>query len=150
MKREGAPLQHRFSTTNRGTHVILTRKHTVAALCGCAALLLAVFVPAPVQVHAQDASTPPASVAPDTSAKNKAHMKTADQQPNNAADLDTTKQIRQALMDDKSLSTYAHNVKVITMNGVVTLKGPVRSAEEKQSVAEKATAIAGADRVKNQ
>ena len=77
-------------------------------------------------------------------------MKTADQQPNNAADLDTTKQIRKALMDDKSLSTYAHNVKVITMNGVVTLKGPVRSDEEKQSVAEKATAIAGADKVKNQ
>jgi osmotically-inducible protein OsmY len=90
-------------------------------LCGCAALLLAVFVPAPVQVHAQDASTPPATVAPDNSAKNKAHMNTADQQPNNAADLDTTKQIRQALMDDKSLSTYAHNVKIITMNGVVTL-----------------------------
>jgi osmotically-inducible protein OsmY len=107
-------------------------------------------VPAPIHVHAQDASTPPATVAPDNSAKNKVHQKTADQQPNNASDLDTTKQIRQAIVADKSLSTYAHNVKIITMNGVVTLKGPVRSAEEKQSVAEKATAIAGADKVKNQ
>jgi osmotically-inducible protein OsmY len=118
-------------------------------LCGCAALLLAIFAPAPVQVHAQDASTPPATVAPDNSAKNKMHMKTADQQLNNAADVEMTKQIRQALVEDKSLSIYAHNVKIITMNGVVTLKGPVRSDEEKQSVAEKATAIAGADKVKN-
>jgi len=53
-------------------------------------------------------------------------------------------------MDDKSLSTYAHNVKVIAQNGKVTLKGPVRSEEEKKSVEQKATEAAGAGNVTNE
>src|SRR6266498_2240546 len=53
---------------------------------------------------------------------------TADQQKESATDRDISAKIRKALMDDKDLSTYAHNVKVITRNGMVTLKGPVRSA----------------------
>ena len=52
---------------------------------------------------------------------------TADQQKENAADRDLTKKIRQAVVGDKSLSTYAHNVKIVAQNGQVTLKGPVRS-----------------------
>src|SRR6185295_10762237 len=52
---------------------------------------------------------------------------TADQQKDNAADRTLTQQIRKALMQDKSLSSYAHNVKVIAQGGQVTLKGPVRS-----------------------
>src|SRR5690348_13844599 len=51
---------------------------------------------------------------------------TADQQKENRSDRDLTKEIRKSLVDDKSLSTYAHNVKVIAQNGKVTLKGPVR------------------------
>ena len=46
-------------------------------------------------------------------------------------------------MKDKSLSTYAHNVKIITQDGKVTLKGPVRSQDEKTNVEAKAAAIAG-------
>ena len=124
----------------------ITRKHIKAVLLTCAALLLACFVPP--AVRAQDANTPPAAAAPDNSAKNKTHKRTADQQPENAGDRDMTKQIRQAIVADKSLSTYAHNVKIITMNGSVTLKGPVRSAEE-QALEEKATSVAGAGKVKN-
>src|SRR5580704_12645827 len=52
---------------------------------------------------------------------------TADQQNNNRGDRDLTQQIRKSVIADKSLSTYAHNVKIITQNGTVTLKGPVRS-----------------------
>jgi hyperosmotically inducible protein len=52
---------------------------------------------------------------------------TADQQKMNPADRNTTKQIRKSIMQDKSLSTYAHNIKIITQDGKVTLKGPVRS-----------------------
>jgi osmotically-inducible protein OsmY len=74
---------------------------------------------------------------------------TADQQKMNPADRATTKQIRSAIMDDKSLSTYAHNVKIITRNGKVTLKGPVRSADEKTAIGEKATQVAGAGNVTN-
>jgi osmotically-inducible protein OsmY len=78
-----------------------------------------------------------------------ANEPTADNQRNNVSDRDITKQIRQALAKDNSLSTYAHNVKVVTQNGQVTLKGPVRSEDEKRAVEAKATAIAGNDKVTN-
>jgi hyperosmotically inducible protein len=75
---------------------------------------------------------------------------TADQQKENASDRTLTQKIRRALMQDKRLSRYAHNVKVITQGGQVTLKGPVRSEEEKQSVEAKATEVAGTGHVINQ
>ena len=68
---------------------------------------------------------------------------TADQQKEHRSDMDVAKQIRQALVNDKSLSTYAHNVKVIVKDGTVTLKGPVRSDEEKRTVEAKAAEVAG-------
>lgn len=74
---------------------------------------------------------------------------TADNQKNDKADLELTKKIRQAIVDDKSLSTYAHNVKVISQNGTVTLRGYVRSEEEKRVVESKAQEVAGAGSVKS-
>jgi hyperosmotically inducible periplasmic protein len=93
--------------------------------------------------------------APDNTRVNKrdraAGEATADQQKNNRTDLDLTKDIRKSIMDDKSLSTYAHNVKVISQNGTVTLKGPVKSENEKSSIVSKAVSIAGgADKVVDQ
>jgi osmotically-inducible protein OsmY len=58
--------------------------------------------------------------------------------------------IRKAVVSDESLSTYAHNVKIIAQNGKVTLKGPVRSEEEKRTIEAKATEVAGAGNVVNQ
>ena len=75
---------------------------------------------------------------------------TADQQKMNPADRATTKNIRSAIIKDKSLSTYAHNIKIITQDGRVTLKGPVRSADDKASIAAKAIAVVGADNVTDQ
>jgi hyperosmotically inducible protein len=75
---------------------------------------------------------------------------TADQQKENASDRALVKKIRQSLVNDKSLSMYAHNVKVVAQGGQVTLKGPVRSEDEKKSVETKATKIAGAGRVTNE
>ena len=72
---------------------------------------------------------------------------TADQAKNNVSDREIMQQIRKALIDDKSLSTYAHNVKIIAQNGKVTLKGPVRSAEEKQAVEKTAKDVAGGENV---
>ena len=72
---------------------------------------------------------------------------TADQQKETPADRQLTQQIRKAIVKDKSLSTYGHNVKIITQNGMVTLKGPVKSEEEKQAIETKAAEIAGADKV---
>src|SRR5271167_4781900 len=76
-----------------------------------------------------------------------ANEPTAGQQKMDRSDRDITQQIRRAVMQDKSLSTYAHNVKIITQNGQVTLKGPVRSEDEKRAVEAKANEIAGADKV---
>jgi osmotically-inducible protein OsmY len=75
---------------------------------------------------------------------------TADQQKENPSDRDLAKQIRQSFVHDKSLSTYAHNVKVIAEGGKVTLKGPVRSEDEKNALGAKAAQIAGASNVVNQ
>lgn len=97
----------------------------------------------------------PQDVNPDNTKVNrndrKAGEPTADQQKINRTDRDLTKKIRQSIMSDKSLSTYAHNVKVISQGGMVTLKGPVHSEEEKKSIESKAVAIAGsADKVNDQ
>jgi hyperosmotically inducible periplasmic protein len=114
-------------------------------------VLLAAISLVPTTFFGQDQSSPPASTSSDNSAKNKAHSNTADQQPENKTDRMTTKKIRQALMADKSLSTYAHNVKIVTQNGIVTLKGPVNSEEEKQSIASKAAEVVGSpDKVTNE
>ena len=75
---------------------------------------------------------------------------TADQQKENQSDREITRQIRQAVVKDESLSTYAHNVKIITQNGEVTLKGPVRSEDEKRTIEAKAAEIAGENTVVNQ
>ncbi len=75
---------------------------------------------------------------------------TADNQQNNRSDLDITKEIRRSLVKDNSLSTYAHNVKVIAQDGKVTLKGPVRSDEEKSAVVAKATQVVGQGNVNDE
>jgi|SRR5579863_210422 len=91
--------------------------------------------------------------APDNSKTNQGDANkgaaTADQQKMNPADRDITKQIRSAIYQDKSLSTYAHNIKVITQDGKVTLKGPVRTEDEKAGIEAKAAAVVGAENVTN-
>jgi osmotically-inducible protein OsmY len=85
--------------------------------------------------------------APDNTGVNKqdraAGEATADQQKNNRSDLDLTKNIRRSIVQDKSLSSDAHNVKVIAQNGTVTLKGPVKSEEERKTVLSKAASVVG-------
>ena len=89
--------------------------------------------------------------APDnTKANAQADQNTADKQSNAAADRTLTQQVRKAIMQDKSMSTYAHNVKVVAQNGQVTLSGPVRTDEEKQAIVQKAAEIAGQDRIMDQ
>jgi hyperosmotically inducible periplasmic protein len=93
--------------------------------------------------NAQDAQQP----APDNTKTNQRDRDkaaaTADKQKMSAEDRELTRKIRAAISGDKSLSTYAHNVKIITRDGKVTLKGPVRSSEEKAAVLSKANEIAG-------
>ncbi len=76
---------------------------------------------------------------------------TADQQKENTADRNLTRKIRQSVIADKNLSTDAHNVKIISQNGIVTLKGPVKSEDERKAIVAKAVEIAGgADKVTDQ
>ncbi len=93
-------------------------------------------------------------VKPDNTKTNKmdhaAGAMTADQQKMNPADRELTQKVRKAIMADKTLSTYAHNVKVISRDGMVTLKGPVRSDAEKSTVEAKAIEAAGAGKVTNE
>jgi len=92
--------------------------------------------------------------APDNTKVNKRDRSktapTADQAKNTMNDREIMQKIRQAVMDDKSLSTYAHNVKIISQHGKVTLKGPVRSEEEKTKIEKMATDVAGAGNVTDQ
>ena len=76
--------------------------------------------------------------------------KTSGDQSNNSADLKITQAIRQALMKDGELSTTAKNIKVITENGQVTLRGPVKNAQEKARVDQLAKSAAGGARIVDQ
>jgi osmotically-inducible protein OsmY len=92
--------------------------------------------------------------APDNSKTNQQDREkggvTADQQAESQADRDLAKKIRKSITDDKNLSTYAHNIKVIARGGTVMLKGPVRSDDEKSVIEAKAIEIAGAANVKSE
>lgn len=92
--------------------------------------------------------------APDNTKTNKRDRPkervTADQQKNTKSDREITREIRRSVVKDKSLSTYAHNVKIITLNGAVTLKGPVRSDEEKSAIEAKAKEVVGDGKVTNE
>lgn len=105
----------------------------------------------PVAIAQSDS---PQQSAPDNTKTNKRDRSqdqpTADQQKENAADRQVSQKIRSAIMQDKTLSTYAHNVKVVTQNGDVTLKGPVRTQDEKDAIGEKAISVAGEGHVTNQ
>jgi osmotically-inducible protein OsmY len=91
-----------------------------------------------------------ASQQADNTKVNKTGQLSAETQKNDKHDLAITRDIRRAIVADKNLSTYAHNVKVITANGEVTLKGPVRSEDERKAVEAKAVEVAGQGRVANE
>jgi osmotically-inducible protein OsmY len=99
---------------------------------------------------AQDASTTKSDNTKTNKQDRDANTATADKQKNNKPDRELTRDIRRAITSDKTLSTYAHNVKVVTQNGTVTLRGPVRSEDEKRTIEQKAVEVAGASNVKNE
>lgn len=96
----------------------------------------------------------PVAPAADNTAKNKVDRteptKTPLDQSNSKSDIDITARIRRAIMEDKAMSMNAQNCKIITENGVTTLRGPVESQAEKDAIGAKAAAVAGVTRVDNQ
>ena len=95
-----------------------------------------------------------AAVAPDNSGRNERDRndatKTAGDQSESEADRTISQNIRKAIISDDSVSTNGKNVKIITVDGVVTLRGPVKSEAEKTNIAAKAQQIAGVKNVENQ
>ena len=118
------------------------------------ASLIALAIAGVLSINPIRASAQETKPAPDNTKVNKRDRSktepTADQAKNNTSDRDIMQKIRKSLMDDKSLSTYAHNVKVIAQNGKATLTGPVRSDAEKQTVEQKAVEVAGSGNVTNE
>jgi osmotically-inducible protein OsmY len=122
-------------------------------------MILVCFVPACSSETTKDSETtpPPSSAASaptdaDNTARN-AEINTATETPTaqgeNPADREITASIRKSVVDDNSLSVNAHNVKIITDAGIVTLRGPVKSDQEKQTIEAKAKQVAGVTRVNN-
>ncbi|MBA3830971.1 MAG: BON domain-containing protein [Chthoniobacterales bacterium] len=103
-----------------------------------------------VSALAEDNSTP----APNNSGRNErdrsSDSKTSGDQSNSSADIKMTAAIRRAVVGDDSLSMTAKNVKIITANGVVTLRGPVKTAAEKAAIAKHAMTAAGSAKIDNQ
>ena len=124
---------------------MLITKHCFKRISAPASIILLSFSMVPGGFAQTQAS-------PDNSGNNKVQneSRTADQQKNKTSDRELTAKIRRAVVADKSLSTYGHNVKIIVIGGAVTLKGPVHSEEEKQSIAAKAGQIVGQEKVTNQ
>src|SRR5438270_7319151 len=91
---------------------------------------------------------------PDNTATNErdrsGETKTSGDQSNSSADLKITQAIRHALMKDRGLSTTAKNIKVITANGQVTLRGPVKTAQEKAKIEQVARSAAGGAKIDDQ
>lgn len=108
----------------------------------------ALLTAAPTMTFAQDAPK-----ADNTKVNKRDRAKaepTADQAKNTKTDREIMQQIRKDVVGDKSLSTYAHNVKIISQHGKVTLKGPVHTEEEKKTIEAKAVGVAGEGNVTNQ
>jgi hyperosmotically inducible protein len=126
--------------------------HKIAHSAVLAALLLASgFVsaqtPTPSDPAAGSQTTSPDNTRSNRDPSNRVHS--ADKQSNAQTDVDLTARIRRSVMDDKSLSTDGHNVKIVANNGAVTLSGVVPSDAEKIEIERKAVSVAGKDRVTN-
>jgi len=96
-----------------------------------------------------------AAQAPDNSKVNQrdredASLTAGQQQKMSKADTELVRKVRKALLADKTLSIYAHNVKIMAQDGRVTLRGPVRSEAERDEIEQKAAVVAGKDHIINQ
>jgi hyperosmotically inducible periplasmic protein len=104
----------------------------------------------PMASPAASASAKPEATKPDNTKKNAEEDLTAEQQGGSPADREMTKNIRRAIVKTDSLSSMAKNIKVITIDGKVTLKGPVHSEQEKTAIGSLAEKAAGKGKVINQ
>jgi hyperosmotically inducible periplasmic protein len=112
-------------------------------------LVLACLSTVSVAAMAADDKTKPDNTAINERDRSR-ETQTSGDQSNSSADLKTTQAIRQALMKDSELSTTAKNIKIITNNGQVTLRGPVKNAQEKAKIDQLARSAAGGAKIDDQ
>jgi len=113
-------------------------------------LFLALAATATMSACKKNSEQPPAADNTAQNDRDRAATPTADNAGNNPVDRDLTQKIRKAVMDDGSLSTNAHNAKIVVQNGTVTLVGPVASDAERTKVEQIAAANAGDRKIINQ
>lgn len=126
----------------------MSRKVALASWAVAASLCIGLS-----SVSAQDTTPSPATSASNTGVNQRdrdSHNATPMDQPNDKADIDLVAHVRKAIMKDGSLSTNAHNVKIVAASGVVTLRGPVRNDTERSKVEALASGVDGVQRVDNQ
>ena len=115
-------------------------------------LLSLLCLPAACSSGEDTATKDPAITDADNTAKNadvNTPTETPTAQSESGPDIEISAAIRKAVVEDKALSVNAHNVKIVTSGGVVTLRGPVKSDAEKQSIESKAKQVAGVTSVNN-
>ncbi len=108
-------------------------------------ILIVLLIASAAFAQAQDQQP----VKPDNTKKNATEQLTAEEQGESASDREITKNIRREIVKNDSLSATAKNIKVITIDGKVTLRGPVHSEQEKTAIATIAEKAAGKDKVAN-
>ena len=96
------------------------------------------------------ASEPADSTEKNVRDKDNATLTPTDQARGSQNDVELTRRIREALTADKTLSTNAQNIKIVTLNGRMTLRGPVKDAKEQALIVGKASRIVGPSNVVNQ
>lgn len=128
---------------------IIVNKLVLASVLAMPALMIMPYANAQRASHDSDSAMNASSeaISPDNTRSNRADPSnrgaTADGQKNDASDIELAKRIRQSVVADDQLSTYGHNVKIIAVNGTVTLNGVVNTADEKMRIGKKASSIAG-------
>lgn len=128
----------------------MARRQRLSAFWAIPALLVS------AAIGAQNYPAPPASTGhpADNTAVNARDRDNAAQtsmaQPNDKADVTLAAAVRRAITKDSSLSTMAHNVKIIAANGTVTLRGPVKNDDEKAKVESTARSVNGVQQVTNE
>lgn len=122
-------------------------------------LMVAAMAISALPVLAQNSTSPAASSSTSSAAnadntkvnkRDRSDAKTAFDQPNDKADIKVAAAVRKAIVGDDSLSTSARNIKLIAAKGVVTLRGPVKSTDEKATVESLARKVDGVKSVDNQ
>jgi hyperosmotically inducible protein len=130
-----------------------SKPHTIWVCCCITAMAVS------ASLNAQPQTTPASSTSTSSSPVDNTQMNRRDRdnqtvtpahQPNDKADIKLAAAVRRAIVKDKSLSTTAHNIKIVASQGAVTLRGPVKSEEEKARVETTVKSVAGVNSVDNE